>query len=51
MPIRSVAYCIMVGESASTNSLKRLMLRLESVIAAGETEISGLYKTFSDLLL
>jgi len=41
----------MVGESAGTNSLKRLMPRLESVIAAGKTEISNLYKTFLDLLL
>jgi len=51
MPIYSIVYCIIVGESASTNSLKRLMLRLGSAIAAGETEISDLYKTFPDLLL
>jgi len=51
MPIYSVAYCTMVGESAGTNSLKRLVPRLESVIAVSETEISNLYKTFPDLLL
>jgi len=51
MPIHSIAYYIMVGESAGTNSLKRLMPRLESVIVAGEMEISNLYKTFPDLLL
>ena len=51
MPIRSIAYCIIVGESAGTNSLKRLVLRLKFIIAAGETEISNLYKTFLDLLL
>jgi len=51
MPIRSIAHCIMVGESAGTNGLKRLVPRLESVIVVGETEISNLYKTFPDLLL
>jgi len=51
MPIRSVVYCIIVEESAGTNSLKCLVPRLESVMAAGETEISNLYKTFPDLLL
>ena len=51
MPIYSIAHCIIVGESTSTNSLKRLMPRLGSVIVAGETEISNLYKTFLDLLL
>jgi len=51
MPIRSIAYYIIVGESTGTNSLKRLMPRLESVIVAGKMEISNLYKTFSDLLL
>jgi len=50
MPIRSVVYYITVGESTGTNGLKHLILRLESVIAAGETEISNLYKTFLDLL-
>jgi len=51
MPIYSMAYCIIVGESTSTNSLKRLVLCLGSIIAAGEIEISNLYKTFLDLFL
>jgi hypothetical protein len=51
MPIRSVAHCITAGESAGTNGLKHLVLRLESVMAAGETEASNLHKTFLDLLL
>jgi len=51
MPIYSIVHCIIVGESAGTNSLKRLVLRLESAIAAGKTETSNLYKTFLDLLL
>jgi hypothetical protein len=51
MPIRSVAHYTTVGESTSTNSLKHLMLRLESAIAAGEMEVSDLYETFLDLLL
>jgi len=51
MPIHSIAYCTMVGESTGTNSLKRLMPHLESIMAAGETEISNLHKTFPDLLL
>jgi len=51
MSIYSVAHCIMVEESAGTNSLKRLVPCLGSAIAAGETEISNLYKTFLDLLL
>jgi len=38
IPIRSIAHYITVGESTSTNSLKRLMLRLGSVIAAGKTD-------------
>ena len=50
MPICSVAYCIIVEESTSTNGLKRLVLRLKSIIAIGETEASNLYKTFPDLL-
>ena len=48
MPIYSVVYYITVGESASTNSLKYLILRLKSVIAVGKTEVSNLYKTFLD---
>jgi len=51
MLIYSIAYCITVGESTSTNSLKRLMLRLGSIIVAGKIEISNLYKTFLDFLL
>jgi len=51
MPIRSMAYCIIVGESTGTNGLKRLVLRLGSIMAAGEMEASNLYKTFLDLLL
>jgi hypothetical protein len=51
MPIRSVAYYIIVGESTSTNGLKYLMLRLKSIIAAGEMEVSNLHETFLDLLL
>ena len=51
MPTCSIAYYIIVGESASTSSLKRLVLRLKSIIAAGEIEVSNLYKTFLDLLL
>jgi len=51
MPIYSVAHCITVGESAGTNNLKRPMLRLGSIMAAGKIEVSNLYKTFLDLLL
>jgi hypothetical protein len=51
MPICSVAYYITVGESTSTNSLKHLVLYLESIMAAGKIEVSNLYKTFLDLLL
>jgi len=51
MPIRSVAYYITVGESTSTNGLKRLMPRLKSVIAAGKIKASNLHKTFLDFLL
>ena len=50
MPIYSVVYYIIVGESTSTNGLKRLVLRLKSIIAAGEIEASDLYKTFPDFL-
>jgi len=51
MPIRSVAYCITVGESAGTDGSKRLVPRLKSIMAAGEMEASDLHKTFLDLLL
>ena len=39
----------MVGESASINSLKYLMLYFKSIIAAGKIEVNNLYKTFLDL--
>jgi hypothetical protein len=51
MPIYSVVYYIIVGESTGTNSLKHLVLRLEFIIVVGEIEASNLYKTFLDLLL
>ena len=51
MPIRSVVYYIIVGESTSTNSSKRLILRLKSIIAVGEIEASNLYEAFPNLLL
>jgi len=51
MPIYSLVYYIIVGESTSTNGLKRLILRLKSIIVAGEIEASDLHKTFLDLLL
>jgi hypothetical protein len=51
IPIYSVAYYITVGESTSTNSLKCLVLRLKSIMAVGEIEVSNLYKTFPDFFL
>jgi len=51
MPIYSMAYYIIVGESAGTNSLKHLMSRLGFIIVVGKMEASNLYKTFLDLLL
>jgi hypothetical protein len=51
MPIRSIAYYIIAGESTSTNSSKYLVLRLKSIMAAGEIEASDLHKTFLDFLL
>jgi len=51
MSIRNIVYYTTVGESASTNSLKCLMLYLAFIIVVGKTEISNLYKTFLDLLL
>jgi len=51
MPIHSIVYCTTAEESAGTNSLKYLVLCLESAMAAGEMEISNLYKTFLDFLL
>ena len=51
MPIYSVVYYIIVGESTSTNSLKYLILYLKSIIVVGKIEVSNLYKTFLDLLL
>ena len=50
MPIRSMAYYIIVGESTGTNSLKRLILYLGSIIVVGKIEISNLYKPFLNLL-
>jgi len=41
-----MAYYITVGESTSINSLRRLVLRLISIIAVGKIEVSNLYKTF-----
>jgi hypothetical protein len=51
MPIRSLAHYIIAGESTGTNSLKRLVPRLKSIMAAGEIEVSDLHETFLDLLL
>jgi hypothetical protein len=51
MPIYSIVYYIIAGESTSTNGLKRLILYLKSIIAVGKIEVSNLYKTFLDLLL
>jgi len=51
MPIRSIAHCIIVGESTGTNSLKRLMLYLIFVIVVDKIKVSDLYETFLDLLL
>ena len=51
MPIYSMIYYIIVGESTNTNRLKRLILRLKSIIAAGKIEVSDLYKTFLNILL
>ena len=51
MPIYNIAHYIIIGESTSTNSLKRFMLRLGFIIVAGEIEVSNLYKAFPDLLL
>ena len=51
MTIHSIAHYIIVGESTSTNGLKRLILHLKSIIVVGEIEASNLYKTFLDLLL
>jgi len=51
MPIYSIVYYITAGEFASTNSLKRLILRLISIIAVGKIEVSNLHKPFLDFLL
>ena len=51
MPIYNLVHCTTAGESASTNSLKYFMPRLKSVIVAGKTKASNLYKTFPDLFL
>ena len=51
MPIHSIVHCIMAGESANTNSLKRLVLYFKFVIVVGKTEASDLYEIFLNLLL
>ena len=51
IPIHSIAHYTMVGESTGTNGLKRLVLRLKSIIVVGKIEVSNLYKTFLDFLL
>jgi len=51
MLIYNIAYYKTAGESTGTNGLKRLILYLGSIMAAGKMEISNLYKTFLDLLL
>ena len=51
MPIYSIVHCIMVGESASINGLKYLILYFIFIMAAGKIEASNLYKIFLDLLL
>jgi hypothetical protein len=51
MSIYSVAHCIIVEESASTDGLKHLIPYFMSIMAVGETEVSDLYKTFLDFLL
>ena len=51
MPIHSIAYYIIAGESTNTNSLKYLVPYLKSTIAAGKIEVSNLYKAFLNLLL
>ena len=50
MPIYSIVYYIIVGESAGTNGLKHLILRLKFIMAAGKIKVSNLYKTFLDFL-
>jgi hypothetical protein len=51
MFICSMAHCIIVEEFTGTDGLKHLVLCLMFIIAAGETEVSNLYKTFLDFLL
>jgi len=51
MSIYSMVYYITAGESAGTNSLKRLISRLGFIMVVGKIEASNLYKTFLDLLL
>ena len=51
MPICSMAHYTIAGESAGINSLKYLMPHLKSIMAAGKTEVSNLYKAFPNLLL
>ena len=51
MLIYNVVHYIIIGESAGTDSLKRLVLCFKFIIAASEIEASNLYKTFLDFLL
>ena len=51
MPTCSIAYYIIVGESASTNGSKHLILYFKSIMAAGEIKTSDLHKTFLNLFL
>jgi len=51
MPIYSIVYYIIKGESTSTNSLKYLILRFISIIVVDKIEVSNLYKTFLNFLL
>ena len=50
MPIYSLVYYIMAGESVSTNNLKYFIPRFKSAIVAGKMKVSDLYKIFPDFL-
>jgi len=51
MFICSVAHCIIIGESASTNGSKCLILCFIFILTVGEMETSDLYETFLDFFL
>ena len=51
MPIYNLTHYTIAEEFTSINSLKYLMLYFKSIIVAGKTEVSNLYKTFLDLFL